>query len=148
MIEDSLNIQISGRIQSLKEKTMSAKRSLSLGQAGIITRFYRENEALPVCLKRAGALAVSLREMPITIDPEEMIIGNRTPGIRAGVVFPEAGISWLGKEIDTLPGRPQDQFNVNNEDITCFRNVIEPYWKGKTLEDHIYSDYGEELRSN
>ena len=147
MIEDSLNIQISGRIQSLKEKTMSAKRSLSLEQAGIITRFYRENEALPVCLKRAGALAVSLREMPITIDPEELIIGNRTPGIRAGVVFPEAGISWLGKEIDTLPGRPQDQFNVNNEDITCFRNVIEPYWRGKTLEDHIYSDYGEELRT-
>jgi len=147
MIEDSLNIQISGRIQSLKEKTKSAKRSLSLEQAEIITRFYRENEALPICLKRAGALAESLREMPITIDPEELIIGNRTPGIRAGVVFPEAGISWLGKEIDTLPGRPQDQFNVNNEDITCFRNVIEPYWRGKTLEDHIYSDYDGEFRA-
>ena len=54
-------------------------------------------------MKRAKALAASLLEMPIAIDPEELIVGNRTPDIRAGVVFPEAGINWLVKEIDTLP---------------------------------------------
>ncbi|MFZ0281787.1 MAG: formate C-acetyltransferase/glycerol dehydratase family glycyl radical enzyme [Bacteroidales bacterium] len=133
------------RIRSLRQKTLSAKRSLSLEQAKIITRVYTENENLPVCLKRAAALAASLREMPLLIDPEELITGNRTPGIRSGVVFPEAGISWLGTEIETLNTRPQDQFFVNNEDISYFREVIEPFWKGKTLEDHIYSELGEDL---
>lgn len=138
---------MSDRIRSLREKTLSEKRFLSLDQAKIITRVYQENETLPVSLKRAKSLAQSLIEMPVTIDPEELIVGNRTPGIRSGVVFPEAGISWLEKEIETLSARPQDQFNVNQEDISYFKNVIEPYWRGKTLEDHIYSSFGDEIRA-
>jgi pyruvate-formate lyase len=51
------------------------------------------------------ALAASLSEMAITIDPEELIVGNRTHGIRSGVVFPEAGLNWLMTEIETLPYR-------------------------------------------
>lgn len=138
---------MSDRIRSLKEKTLSEKRFLSLDQAKIITRIYQENETLPVSLKRAKSLAQSLIEMPIIIDPEELIAGNRTPGIRSGVVFPEAGISWLEKEIETLSVRPQDQFNVKKEDISYFKNVIGPYWSGKTLEDHIYSSFGDEIRA-
>ena len=143
----TIDTKMTDRIGSLRQKTLSAKRFLSLEQAKVITRVYKENENLPVCLKRAIALASSLREIPVAVDPEELITGNRTPGLRSGVVFPEAGISWLGKEIETLHTRPQDQFNVDNEDISYFREVIEPYWKGKTLEDHIYSELGEDLPS-
>ena len=82
---------------------MSADRYLSIDQAKLITLSYQQNENLPVALKRAEALAKSLSEMPVAIDPEELIVGNRTPDIRAGVVFPEAGINWLVNEIDTLP---------------------------------------------
>jgi pyruvate formate-lyase/glycerol dehydratase family glycyl radical enzyme len=138
---------LSDRIKSLKEKTFSDKRFLSLDQAKIITRVYRENEDLPVNLKRAIALAQSLREIPVKIDPEELIVGNRTPGIRAGVVFPEAGITWLTKEIETLPARPQDQFEVRAEDISSFKESIEPFWRGKTLEDNIIYRYGNEIKA-
>ena len=141
-----LNLVQSERIRSLKEKTLSARRFLSLDQAKIITRVYKDNEDLPVNLKRARSLSGSLHEIPITIDPDEIIVGNRSPGIRAGVVFPEAGISWLTNEIETLPTRPQDQFEVTKEDISYFHEVIAPYWLGKTLEDSIYSSYGKEIR--
>jgi len=137
--------QISDRILSLKRKTMSAVRYVSMEQAKIITGVYRESVNLPVILKRAESLARSLREIPITIDPEELIVGNRTPDIRAGVVFPEAGINWLGKELLTLPLRPQDPFEIKNEDITFFNEVIKPFWKDKSLEDDIYSSYGSEI---
>ena len=90
-----------------------------------------QNEGKPVNLKRAEALAASLREIPVIIDPEELVAGNRTPGIRAGVVFPEAGISWLSNEIETLPTRPQDQFEVRKEDISYFNEIIVPYWRGE-----------------
>jgi pyruvate formate-lyase/glycerol dehydratase family glycyl radical enzyme len=135
----------SERILSLKEKTVNFKRYLSLEQAKIITNAYQENENLPVILKRANALAKSLLEMPIAIDPQELIVGNRTPDIRAGVVFPEAGISWLSKEIKTLPSRPQDPFNVKEEDLKFFKKVIEPFWHEKTLEDDIYRLFGKEI---
>jgi len=140
-------INVSDRITSLRSKTMGEERFLSLDQARIITRVYRENESLSVSMKRALSLACSLREMPLSIDPEELIAGNRTPGIRGGVVFPEAGISWVAKEIESLPERAQDKFSVKPGDISVFRDEIFPFWKGKTLEDDIYSSLGDELSS-
>jgi pyruvate formate-lyase/glycerol dehydratase family glycyl radical enzyme len=147
MRTEILNLKQSERIRTLREKTISAIRYLSLDQAKIITRVYKENEDLPVNLKRAISLSQSLREIQITIEPEEIIVGNRTPGIRSGVVFPEAGISWLTNEMETLPSRPQDQFEVKPEDIKYFNEIIEPYWHGKTLEDNICLNYGKEIKS-
>ena len=135
------------RIKSLREKTVSEKRFLSVEQALIITRVYKENPDDPVIIKKAKALAASLREMPVAVDPEEIIVGNRTPGIRSGVVFPEAGISWLAKEIEILDSRPQDPFFVREEDIVHFRKYIEPFWKGRNLEDDIWSEAGDELKA-
>jgi formate C-acetyltransferase len=145
MLSDFQNLKPSDRILSLKKKTLSAKRFLSVEQAKIITRIYQENENLAVNIIRAKALAASLSEIPITIDPEELIVGNRTSDIRAGVAFPEAGIEWLAKEIDTLPARPQDPFLVRDEDAVYFKTIIQPYWHGKTLEDDIYRSYGKEI---
>ncbi|MBW1902681.1 MAG: formate C-acetyltransferase/glycerol dehydratase family glycyl radical enzyme, partial [Deltaproteobacteria bacterium] len=139
------NIERTDRISSLREKTFSYPRYMSVDQARIITRIYRENETSPVSLKRAKALAASLREMPISIDPQELLIGNRTPEIRAGVIFPEAGISWIARELDTLPTRPQDPFQVREPDKKVFLEEIEPYWSGNTLEDHIYGAFGDEI---
>ena len=143
----SIKPEVSARISSLRHKTLNAERYLSVEQAKIITGVYRENENMPVILKRAHAFSRSLLEMPVTIDPEELIVGNRTPGIKAGVVFPEAGISWIMKELDILPARPQDPFKVRKEDAAFFIEHIEPFWRGKTLEDDIYKSYGNEINS-
>jgi formate C-acetyltransferase len=136
---------MSERIALLKEQTVSSQRYMSVEQARIITRIYRENISSPSSQKRAKALAASLDEMPIALDPQELIVGNRTPGIRAGVVFPEAGISWIARELDSMPTRPQDPFRVREKDKQIFLEEIEPFWKGKTMEDYIYGDFGEEL---
>jgi formate C-acetyltransferase len=138
---------ISERIASLKKKTVSGQRYMSVDQARIITRIYREHESAPRSQKRAKALAASLREMPISMEPQEFLVGNRTPGIRAGVVFPEAGISWIARELDTLPTRPQDPFRVREADKRIFLEEIEPFWKGKTMEEYIYGVFGEELKA-
>lgn len=140
-----MNNKPSNRIISLRKKTLLAKRFLSLEQAKIITEGYRNNPEIPVMLKRAKALEQSLLKMPIAIDPEELIAGNRTPDIRAGVVFPEAGINWLKHEIEILPSRPQDPFNVWQNDVLYFNEKIVPFWEGKTLEDDICNSYGKEI---
>ena len=141
------NISRTKRIDSLREKTFSNPRYMSVDQAKIITRVYRDNDSSPVNLKRAMALAASLEEMPISLDPQELVVGNRTPEIRAGVVFPEAGISWIARELETLPTRPQDPFRVKASDKKVFLEEIEPFWSGSTLEDHIYGGHGDELKA-
>jgi len=144
-IEEISKLQISQRISLLKERMLSEPRFLSIEQALLITKCYKENENLPRILQRAKSLALALNEIEIRIDPLELIVGNRTAGVRAGVVSPEAGISWIDHEIETLHERPQDKFNVRKEDIEEFRNTILPYWKGKSLEDAVKDRVGAEI---
>ena len=122
---------------------LSQPRWLSIEQALIITDSYRAHEGEPRVLQRAHALAAALDRMEIAIEPEERIVGNRTAGVRAGVVFPESGIGWVDRELETLPTRAQDTFQVRPEDAARFREEIAPYWKGKTLEDQLRAEHGE-----
>ena len=146
LINEIQNLPMTERIAGLKRSMLDEPRFMSLEQARIVTESYRRNEDKPRNIQRAEALARALREMPIRIDPEEFIVGNRTPGIRAGVVFPEAGIAWVEEEIEQLPSRPQDRFNVHQEDVREFRERIYPYWKGKGLRDEIECSIGDEVR--
>lgn len=132
-------------IEALKEKMLAEPRYASIEQARIITRVYRATEGEPACIRRAKALKASLEEMQIRIEPQEQIVGNRTAGVRSGVVFPETGASWVDREFETLPTRPQDRFNIHTEDIEEFRRDILPYWKGKSLEDRVRAAVGEEV---
>jgi formate C-acetyltransferase len=138
-------LEMTGRIASLKKRVLEEKRYISIEQARLITRSYRENENQPRNLQRARSLACALTEISIRIDADELIVGNRTPGIRAGVVFPEAGIEWINEEIETFPERPQDRFHVREEDIEEFRRDIYPYWQGKGLRDEIEHAAGQEI---
>lgn len=133
------------RIHDLKDRMLTEPRYLSIEQALIITDFYKNHAELSTPKKRAMSLAKVMREIKIKIEPEELIVGNRTAGVRAGVVFPEAGISWINSEIEGLPTRVQDTFNVHPDDITKFREIILPYWQGKTLEDSIRKEVGSEV---
>ena len=133
------------RISTLLQKTQDEPRYASIEQARIITRCYRENEDKPRILQRALALNAALNEISIAIEPEELIVGNRTAGVRWGVVFPESGDNWVNREFESLPIRPQDRFNVREEDIEIFRREIYPYWQGKSLEDVLRLKYGGEF---
>ena len=133
------------RVKTLKEKMVNEPRYVSIEQARIITRVYQQNEDLSIPMKRALSLKAALEELEIGVEKEELIVGNRTKGVRYGVVFPESGCSWVYNEIENLPYRPQDQFLVKEADIQEFKEVIYPYWKGHSMEDVIRHQYGQEI---
>lgn len=141
------NLKQTKRIDILKEKMLSVPRYASIEQARIITRVYQENADLSVPKKRALSLKAALEELEIGVEKEELIVGNRTKGVRYGVVFPESGCSWVNKEFETLPTRPQDKFLVREEDIKEFRETIYPYWNGKSMEDVIKNNYGQQINA-
>ena len=136
---------MSQRVQILKDKMLEAPRFASIEQARIITRVYQENEDLSIPRKRALSLKTAMEELEIGFEPEELIVGNRTKGVRYGVVFPESGCSWVNQEFETLPTRPQDQFHVREEDIQEFREKIYSYWQVKSMEDVIKKRGGQEI---
>ena len=112
------------RVKKIKDRILSEPRYASIEQAMIITDTYKKNEGKSRIIQRALALKASLEKITITVHPDELIVGNRTAGVRGGVVFPEAGSSWVDREFETLPTRPQDKFNVHEEDIETFRKEI------------------------
>lgn len=140
-----MKVEQTKRIEILKEKMLSQPRYVSIEQALIITKAYQNHENDTKQVKRAWALHDALCQIEIGIEPEELIVGNRTKGVRYGVVFPESGISWVDEEFETIPTRPQDKFLVHEEDIETFRKVIVPYWKGKSLEDIVAQRLGDEI---
>lgn len=133
------------RIETLQNKLFAHPRKVSTEQAQIITRIYQENPDLSAARKRALSLKAALSEIEISIEPEELIVGNRTCGVRDGVIFPESGISWVLKELDTLPTRDQDPFDLSKEDAAIIRDEIGPYWAKRSLEAGIKAEYGPEI---
>ncbi len=144
-VKDLAQIQPTKRINQLKDRCLVSKRWVSFEQALIITKSYRKHEGESIAYKRAWSFYDSCLQIEIGIDPDELIVGNRTKRSRDGVVFPEGGISWLEREIDNLPTRNQDPFEVDPDDrISFFRDIV-PYWRGKTLEEVINSRVGDKL---
>lgn len=140
-----LELTCSERIRKLKEEMLKEPRFASIEQARIVTESYKKTEGMPRCIQRAEALKAALLQIRIRIEPEERIVGNRTYGVRGGVVFPETGASWVDREFETLPTRPQDKFQVRGEDIDAFRKEIMPYWKGRSLEDQVREAVGPQV---
>ena len=56
-------------------------------------------------------MKAALEELEIGVEKEELIVGNRTKGVRYGVVFPESGCSWINKEFETY----QQDHKINSE---------------------------------
>jgi len=148
MSDETINqLEQKERIIKLREQMFAEERFVSIEQAVIITEVYKSNPTLSRNLQRALALKESLSKINIRITPGELIVGNRTAAVRAGIVSPETGLSWINKELETLPTRPQDTFAVRQEDIEIFWRDILPFWKGKTMEDKLGELIGEEMAS-
>ncbi|MGF1584268.1 MAG: glycyl radical protein [Bacteroidales bacterium] len=134
MVNSLQSSHISERIKTLREKVLSTRPSVCTERAKHYTQVYRENEVMPVIIKRALALEKTLKEMTIFIDEGELIVGNQSSNHRAAPIFPEYAVDWLPDEMDDLDKRPGDAFFITEEHKTDLREIA-AWWKGKVLYD-------------
>src|ERR1035437_10247862 len=97
--------------------------------------------------RRAKMLLHLVRHTPINLHPDEVIVGNRSDRPRMGVIAPEGAVNWVDGELDVLPTRPQDPFNITAGQIKELREDIFPYWRGKTLEDMVEARLSDEVKA-
>jgi pyruvate formate-lyase/glycerol dehydratase family glycyl radical enzyme len=122
---------LSERIHKLREKVLNAKPTVCTERARIYTDVYKQNEAKPVIIRRALALAETLKRMTIFIDEGELIVGNQASKLRAAPIFPEYAVEWILKELDEFDKRPGDAFYLTDE-VKAELKEICAYWHGKT----------------
>ena len=138
---------MTNRIQRLKDALFASPREISLERALLYTESHQQTEGEPVILRRAKATAYILDHVEIAIRDDELIAGNRTVKPRAGIMSPEMDPYWLLKELELFSTRPQDRFNIREEDKRLYRDVLYPYWEKRSMKDFINSQMTEEVKA-
>ena len=134
------------RILRRKMRLLEDPRTVDIERARYTTQSYRESEGEAMPIRRAKMLRDLVHAMTITIDADELIVGNRSPQPRQGIIAPEGAVNWIDQELDILATRPQDRFTIRPEEIRELREEIFPYWRGQTLEDVVARETAEDVR--
>lgn len=129
--------QASERHQAIKRRLLQNERQIDVERARYATQSYQATEGEPMPIRRARMLLHLALSLQITIDENELIVGNRSLLPRMGVIAPEGAVAWVDRELDTLHTRPQDRFKIDPQQIDELRQEIFPYWRGRTLEDIV-----------
>ena len=135
------------RAVAIRQRLLETAREIDLDRARYTTESYQRSEGQPMPIRRAMMLRDVVRHLSITIQPDELIVGNRSYLPRMGVIAPEGAVDWVDRELEDLPTRPQDRFSIRPEQIRELREEIFPYWRGKTLEDAIASRLPPDVRA-
>lgn len=134
MSKEEYDIPKSPRIDRLINMLFEKLPQIEADRAVLLTESYRQTEGQPVVIRRAHAFAHILKNIPITIRQDELIVGSATKQPRSCQVFPEFSFTWLEEEFDTVAERSADPFYISEETKRTLHEVY-GYWHGKTTSE-------------
>lgn len=127
-------IEKSARITKLVDHLYSRMPEIEADRAVLLTESYQQTEGLPIVKRRSAAFAHILRNIPIVIRPDELIVGSNSVAPRGCQLFPEYSGDWVEAEYETFSTREADPFYISPETVEKMKKVY-PYWKGKTTSE-------------
>ena len=131
---NTTDVPKSSRIPKLVEALYANMPVIESARAKLLTESYKATEGQPMITRRAEAFAHILRNIPIIIRDNELIVGSSTIAPRGCQTFPEFSFQWLEDELDTVETRSADPFYIAEETKQELREVHK-YWKGKTSSE-------------
>ena len=134
------------RGQRLRARVISAEPHICIERARLVTEAYLEHGHEDIYTLRAKAFDRVLRGIRVYILDDELIAGHQASRQRSAPLFPEFAVQWIIDELDSLNVRPQDRFVVTDEVKEEFKEVIYPFWKGRTFGDRLQSYLTENIR--
>jgi choline trimethylamine-lyase len=132
------NLGCTPRIERLRKSYFMNKPTVCLHRARIYTEVYKKTEGVPTVIRRGEAFKRHCEENPITIQNDELVIGNPCCRPRYVPIMPDYSWEWVLDELDSLSSREQDPYLISEEQKNELKKEIFPYWKGKSL--HEYCD--------
>ncbi len=134
------------RIARLRKESFETHPSISVERAVLETEFYRENAgkySIPVL--RALNFKNLCAKKAIYIGPEELIVGERGPRPRAVSTFPEL-TCHSEEDLNILNSREMASYDVTEEAIATYREMVIPYWQGRSMRDRAFADIPREWK--
>lgn len=127
-------IEKSPRISRLVDNLFAKMPEIESARAILLTESYRQTENEPIVLRRAKAFRHILKNIPIIIRDEELIVGSSTIAPRGCQTYPEFSYEWLESEFDTVATRTADPFFISEKTKKELKEA-DAYWKGKTTSE-------------
>ncbi len=133
------------RVARIIDRMLDAKPQIESERAVLLTESYKATESLPIIKRRSAAFSHILKNISVTIHPDELIVGTPTVHSRSCQTFPENSYDWLEAEFDTIENRNADPFFISEEAKKDLREAHK-YWKGKTISELALSLMDENTR--
>jgi len=131
---NSTKIPKTERITRLVEHLYAKMPEIESARAVLVTESYKQTENLPITLRRAKAFEHILKNIPIIIRDEELIVGSTTLAPRGCQTYPEFSYDWLEAEFDTVHAREADPFVISDKAKKELKEA-NAYWAGRTTSE-------------
>ncbi len=136
------------RIKKLREQSINAVPQISPERAVLLTEFYKRDASAtesPAVL-RALAFKYILENKTICINDGELIVGERGPAPKAVPTYPELTTHSI-KDLEILNSREKIPFKVSSDTKKTYKDVIIPFWKGRTVREKIFKEMSKDWKT-
>jgi formate C-acetyltransferase len=128
----------SDRVKRLREDAVRTPE-VCLERARVEMKVYEQCKNEPRIIQRARFLETYLREKTVFIGDDELIVGNINSKVR-GSIIDGTMAPWLDRELGDHEKDPQyrtfDKHIIHPAERKELKEVLIPYFKGKTLVDY------------
>jgi formate C-acetyltransferase len=111
------------------------KPGIDVERARYFTESMRETEGELLILRWAKAMYHIAQHITVYIDADQLLVGRAGKPGRYGILYPELDGDFLEQALRQLPERMESPFTVEADDIAVIKQVISPYWQGKTYHE-------------
>lgn len=125
LLDSVMEMKPAPRVEKIREAFFDLEHRYSIERARIETRVLKETEGEPIITRRAKVFAAVVREIPIDIYPDELIVG--CTGV--GPCCTNASPMTVGYPKRRKGGQPYAPPGLNDEDLRELNEELTPYWK-------------------
>lgn len=130
LLSEILVHEPTSRVQKLREDLLRLKPSASIERARIETRIMKETEGMPTITRRAKVFATTVREMPICIYPNQLIVGSTSVGPLCNNITPAINLDMRKIGYSYILGMRKDApYPKLSDEEKNELEALKPYWR-------------------
>jgi pyruvate formate-lyase/glycerol dehydratase family glycyl radical enzyme len=138
---------ITDRVTQLRKQSLEAIPTLSCERAHLMTEFFKTaTDLVSTPVKRAQSFYYLMDHKTISIQPGELIVGEKGPSPKATPTYPELCCHSLS-DLELLDSRPKIPFKVDAATRAEYKKEIIPFWQGKSMRDRIFAEMTDEWKA-
>jgi len=129
LVDSVTDFNVTPRVERLRKEFVEKRYCLSIDRLRIETRVMKETEGEPMEVRRAKVFAAIVREMPVNIFADELIVGCAELNPRCRYIdAEELEAIEAGVKLDKWSHHYHK--SLTDEDLREMKEDMIPYWKG------------------